>query len=222
LYGVPAKMNAEPFDDKDGFRIWLDQSETETLLAAADRGEERTAFALGVRSGLRASEIVDVAAKDVVPTSAGPRVRVWNSKGKRYRETPTTTDILARADTLAELKGEETLLVDRSRQWVNRHLDDVTGRLADDDEMWRHVTPHDLRRTWATRLSAKMDDPLLVMDFGGWEDMETFLEHYRGTYSPAMQREELSKLPEYDVGRAGAERDPELAMLVEAVGGAGD
>jgi len=29
-----------------------------------------------------------------------------------------------------------------------------------------------------------------------------------------MQREELSKLPEYDVGRAGAgERDPELAML---------
>jgi len=45
--------------------------------------------------------------------------------------------------------------------------------------------------------------------------METFLEHYRGTYSPAMQREELSKLPEYDVGHAGAgaERDPELALL---------
>jgi len=208
-------MNAEPFDDKDGFRIWLDQSETETLLASADRGEERTAFALGLRSGLRASEIVDVSAKDVVPTSAGPRVRVWHSKGKRYRETPTTTDILARADTLAELEGEETLLVDRSRQWVNRHLDDVTEDLAaDGDEMWRHVTPHDLRRTWATRLSAKMDDPLLVMDFGGWEDMETFLEHYRGTYSPAMQREELSKLPEYDVGHAGAgERDPELSML---------
>jgi len=216
-------MNAEPFDEKSGFRVWLDQSETETLLAAADRGEERTAFALGVRSGLRASEIVDVAAKDVVPTSAGPRVRVWNSKGKRYRETPTTTDILARADTLAEYEGEDTLLVDRSRQWVNRHLDDVTEALADDDEMWRHVTPHDLRRTWATRLSAKMDDPLLVMDFGGWEDMETFLEHYRGTYSPAMQREELAKLPEYDVGRAGvAERDPELSMLDEAVGGAGD
>jgi hypothetical protein len=29
-----------------------------------------------------------------------------------------------------------------------------------------------------------------------------------------MQREELSKLPEYDVGRASAgERDPELSML---------
>ncbi len=68
-------MFAEPFEEKDGYRIWLDLNETDQLLAAADSREERIAFALGVRSGLRVQEIVDVGAKEVVSTSAGPRVR---------------------------------------------------------------------------------------------------------------------------------------------------
>ena len=208
-------MFAEPFEEKDGYRIWLDLDETDELLAAADSREERIAFALGVRSGLRVREIVSVEAKDVVSTSAGPRVRVWNSKGKEYREAPTTRDILAMAETVADLQGEETLLVDRSTRWVQRHLDDVTGELAEQgDEMWQYVTPHDLRRTWATLMSADIDDPLLIMDFGGWEDIETFLEHYRGSYSPAVQRRELSKVDWLDVDERGrSERDPELSML---------
>ncbi len=185
------------------------------MLAAADSREDRTAFALGVRSGLRVQEIVDIEAKDVVSTSAGPRVRVWESKGKAYRETPTTKDILAMAETVADLQGPETPLVDHSTRWVQRHLDDVTGELAaQGDEMWAHVTPHDLRRIWATLLSADIDDPLLIMDFGGWADIETFLEHYRGSYSPAVQRRELSKVDWLDVGERGVSaREPELSIL---------
>ncbi len=213
-------MFAEPFEGKDGYRIWLDLEETDQLLAAADSREERIAFALGVRSGLRVQEIVDVEAKDVVSTSAGPRVRVWHSKGKAYRETPTTKDILAMAETVADLQGPETPLVDHSTRWVQRHLDGVTGELAEDDEMWAHVTPHDLHRTWATLLSADINDPLLIMDFGGWEDIETFLEHYRGSYSPAVQRRELSKVDWLDVGERGVdEREPELSILEQRVDG---
>jgi len=209
-------MFAEPFAGKDGYRIWLDLEETDQLLAAADSREERIAFALGVRSGLRVREIVSVEAKDVVATSAGPRVRVWHSKGKEYRETPTTKDILAMAETVADLQGPETELVGHSTRWVQRHLDSVTAELAARDEMWRHVTPHDLRRSWATLMSADIEDPLLIMDFGGWEDMETFLEHYRGSYSPAVQRRELSKVDWLDIGQRGVgEREPELAMLNE-------
>ena len=98
------------------------------------------------------------------------------------------------AETVADLQGPATPLVDHSTRWVQRHLDDVTGELADHDEMWAHVTPHDLRRTWATLLSADIDDPLLIMDFGGWEDIETFREHYRGRSSPAGPRRELSQV----------------------------
>jgi integrase len=208
-------MFAEPFDDSDGFRIWLDLDETDQLLSAARDREERLAFTLGVRSGLRVAEIVDVRAKDIVSTSAGPRVRVWESKGKEYREAPTTEKMLAQAETVADLQDEDTKLVDRSSRWVQRHLDSVVEQLAEDgDEMWEYVTPHDLRRTWATLLSADVDDPLLIMDWGGWEDMDTFLEHYRGSYSPAVQRRELTKVNWLDVDDRGAvEREPELSIL---------
>jgi integrase len=120
------------------------------------------------------------------------------------------------AETVADLQGPETPLVDHSTRWVQRHLDDVTGELAEQGgEMWAHVTPHDLRRTWATLLPADIEDPLLIMDFGGWEDIETFLKHYRGSYSPAVQRRELSHVDWLDVGERGVgERGPELSMLI--------
>jgi len=206
-------MFAEPFDTEDGFRMWLDQEEVTLLLSHADGQQEELAFALGVRSGLRASEIVAVEAGHVVDTSAGPRVRVYNSKGKRYRETPTTEKVRSTAQTYAELKGADAKLVDHSKRWVQRHLKRVTDELAaEHDEMWRHVTPHDLRRTWATSLAASDVDPLLVCDWGGWADIETFLEHYRGTYSPDAQRRELSKVGWLSDGgamREAADHDPE-------------
>ena len=161
-------MFAEPVEDSEGFRVWLDIDETDELLTAATSRTERIAFALGVRSGLRVQEIVHVQAKDVVETTAGPRVRVWESKGSKYRETPTTEKLLAQAQAVADFEGDEGYLVDHSPRWVQRHLDDVTAQLAEEeDEMWAYVTPHDLRRTWATLMSADIDDPLLIMDFGG-------------------------------------------------------
>jgi integrase len=53
---------------------------------------------------------------------------------------------------------------------------------------------HDLRRTWATRLNSAEVEATLVMDWGGWEDIETFLEHYRGTHAPEAQRREREKV----------------------------
>jgi len=210
-------MFAEPFTDEDGFRVWLDQDGADEVIRRAADREEKLAFRLGLRSGLRVSEIVDVEAKDVVDTSAGARVRVWNSKGQEYRETPTTKDVLAAAETVADFQGPETKLVPHSKRWVQRHLDRVTDELAEeDDEMWAYVTPHDLRRTWATLMSAEIDDPLLIMDFGGWERLDTFLEHYRGSYSPDVQRRELSKVDWLDVkGRGTSDRRPELTTLEE-------
>jgi integrase len=208
-------MFAEPFEQDDGFRIWLDRGEADDLIQAADNRTERLAFKLGLRSGLRVSEIVDVEAKDVVDTSAGPRIRIWDSKGTDYRETPTTDRVHAQAETVEEIQGPEENLVNTSTRWVQRHLSSAVEELAEDgDDMWQYVTPHDLRRTWATLLSADIDDPLLIMDWGGWDDIETFLEAYRGSYSPHVQRRELEKVDWLDVGGStGADQEPQLGML---------
>ena len=37
-------------------------------------------------------------------------------------------------------------------------------------------------------LASEDVDSLLVCDWGGWNDLETFLDHYRGTFSPEAQK----------------------------------
>ena len=53
---------------------------------------------------------------------------------------------------------------------------------------------HDLRRTWATSLDNKNVDAMVVCDWGGWNDLDTFLDHYRGANSPEAQRRERDKV----------------------------
>ena len=62
------------------------------------------------------------------------------------------------------------------------------------DDRWNFVSMHDLRRTWATSLDNKSVDAMVVCDWGGWNDLETFLDHYRGTNSPEAQRRERDKV----------------------------
>jgi hypothetical protein len=47
-----------------------------------------------------------------------------------------------------------------------------------------------------------------VCDWGGWEGIELFLEHYRGSYSPEVQRRELQKVEWLgDSKQAGSDQD---------------
>lgn len=63
-------------------------------------------------------------------------------------------------------------------------------------------------------ISADIDDKLLIMDWGGWKDLETFLENYRGSYSPTVQRAELQKVDWLDAeGSPNTGRDPRTALL---------
>jgi integrase len=58
-----------------------------------------------------------------------------------------------------------------------------------DDPGWQYVGMHDLRRTWATSLRSADVDAMVVCDWGGWDDLDTFLDHYRGTHARPQLRE---------------------------------
>lgn len=189
-------MHRQPHDSRDDMKVWLSRDEVDLLLEFVEDTTRRIAVALGVRCGLRSDEIVHVRPVDVVDGPAGQmlRVREEGAKGDQYRETPIppllARDISAVADLRDDLDdGDE--LVDVTTRTLRNWVDDLGGRLATDqeDDGWRDLSPHDFRRTWATLLAgAEGVDPLLVCDWGGWNDLETFLDHYRGTYSPEVQR----------------------------------
>lgn len=193
----PDTMNLREHESRNDMKVWLSQREVELLVDAAASTSERIAFELGARCGLRSHEVLDVAPEHVVDTDAGTMLRVFAGKGDKYRETPCPRDLATTIRTVDDVRGApsshplvEITSTRTLRRWIRRAAD----RVDDDDPGWQHLSFHDLRRTWATALASADVDALLVCDWGGWNDLETFLDHYRGTFSPEAQHRERQKV----------------------------
>lgn len=193
-------MNLRDHDeDEAGKKVWLSQTEVDRLVDTADDTEKRVAFELGARCGLRSAEILEVAPQDVARTEAGSMLRIWSGKGDKYRETPMPANLATTIETIGDVRDEaadEPVLTIDSTRSLRRWVQAAREQLAEEtgDEGWHYLSTHDLRRTWATALANDEVDSLLVLDWGGWEDLETFLDHYKGSYSPAAQQRARDKV----------------------------
>ncbi|MDG5778940.1 site-specific integrase [Haloarculaceae archaeon H-GB2-1] len=192
-------MNLEDYENQDGMKVWLSEREIEQLLGQFEDTERRIAVSLAVRCGLRSAEVLDVAPEHVVDTDAGTMLRVWSSaKTDKYRETPMPPNLATTIRTVGDVREKPTddPLVDASTRTLRRWMDKATEELreASGEPGWQFVGMHDLRRTWATSLRSADVDAMVVCDWGGWDDLETFLDHYRGTHSPEAQLREREKV----------------------------
>lgn len=194
-------MLTEEFPEGDGRRVWLGEEEIDALLEVAgqDGADRRLALALGVRCGLRSAEIVDVAPAHIErDDTLGDVVRVIDGKGSKPRETPIPPTLAERVRAVGDVRDapETAPVVERSTRTLRRWVAQAAGELQDEtgDERWRYLSPHDLRRTWAGRLAAADVDHDTALLWGGWEDLDTFLDHYRGEATPEEQRREREKV----------------------------
>ena len=189
-------------DDK---KVWLGTDEVQTLLDAPDDENKRLAYALGVRCGLRSEEVTEVRPDDIVETDAGTFLLVREGKGDTYRETPIPNSLANTIRAAARFRSEpaaDPVVTSESsdpgvstrtlRRWIETTRTSLATNTGED--RWEHLSFHDLRRTWATQLKGADVDALLVCDWGGWDDLDTFLDHYRGTYAPDVQAREREKV----------------------------
>jgi integrase len=77
-------------------------------------------------------------------------------------------------------------VIDVSVRSVQRHVsracEDIADRPDEADE-WKYVTAHDLRRSWATHTYWSIEGDRareVVMEWGGWSDVQTFTQNYLG------------------------------------------
>lgn len=198
-------MNLREHDsDKRGMKVWLSTDEIDELLDATEGPSVELALSLAARCGLRSEEVTQVTPRDVRDSDAGSILIVRDGKGGKYRETPIPRDLKNQIETAAEYREEPDdypIVMNQSSErgvttrTLRRWLQSTREQLAEtQDQRWSHVSMHDLRRSWATNLKASNVDALLVCDWGGWEDLETFLDAYRGTYAPDAQRREREKV----------------------------
>lgn len=187
-------MMTEEYQDGDGRRVWLDRHEVDDLLEALDEPRRKVAARLGCESGLRSHEIVEVRPEHIYrDPEAGTMLQVPEGKGDKYRET-VCPDALAELIEALGHGTESEPVVDVTTRSLRNWIVDAREQLLEDDPRWRFVTTHDLRRTWAGMLANADVDETVALRWGGWNDLETFLNHYRGEATAAAQARERRKV----------------------------
>lgn len=189
-------MRMKDYDEKKGKRVWLSEKEIQTLLSHQDANhpEMNAGLILAARCGLRRQEIVEVRPTDLTDTSHGRTVRVWHGKGDKYREVPCPDELATVALGMNKGPDESLVTVNPSTiyEWVQRCAKRALAET--NDAGWEFVGPHDLRRSWGVRLLEAGVLPSVVMEWGGWEDWETFRDHYLAEFSPEALRRERGKV----------------------------
>jgi integrase len=197
-------MRLKDYDERDGKRVWLSEQEIQTLIEKHDpeHGEMKAAMILAARCGLRRNEIVQVTPVDLTHNQTGSVVRVWDGKGDKYREPPAPPELSQMA--LAMGKNPDEPIVDVADStvydWISRAA--TRARAETRDEGWQFVGPHDLRRSWGVRILESGVLPSVVMEWGGWEDWQTFRDHYLAEFSPEALRRERTKVSWLSEGRS--------------------
>jgi len=192
-------MKLEDYENDSGKKVWLTPDEGNRLMEQTDDTVRQIAVGLGLRCGLRVAETVAVKPEDVVETPIGSFVRVWEGKGDKYRETPVPSDLAATINAYADVRPDDdtTPLVDVTTRTVRNWIDDLGEQLeeATGDVGWSYLGTHDLRATWGTQLTTEYEvEPGLVMEWGGWDNWETFRENYLGAYSLDAQKKQMGKV----------------------------
>ncbi|WP_135533255.1 site-specific integrase [Halostella pelagica] len=192
-------MRMKPHPEADGYRVWLSDDDVEQLIETMhDRGGtmHRIAARYGVHCGLRRDEASQTRPVDVTDSHGQTVLRVWEDQAKRdkYRETPIPQDLADQIRMIPEFRDQsvDDATIDKTGKTLNRWVKRAGEELAatTGDEGWLRVTYHDLRRTWGTRMLEAGVLPSVVMWHGGWDDWDTFREHYLGEFSPdALERE---------------------------------
>lgn len=190
-------VSTDPTEDEDSdqMRVRLSQRELEQVYQAVSNDmEKEIALRLMGEAGLRSAEVTDVTMEHVEPMEVEEsrfKLVVPNGKGDKRRETVISSALRDKmqAYSQAHATGSEPI-VDRTTRTLQNWVTDV--REQQNGEGWEYVSTHDLRRSWANELLESGTSVPVVMQLGGWEDYETFRDHYLDTLSDASIAEQTA------------------------------
>jgi integrase len=186
----------------DGYRCWLSSTEQTRLIEHVKETPERQLAVRAMLHGLRSDELRWLRTgeiRELQTDREAYKLRVRDGK-TGYREVPISRDMVQqmRMYKNATSTRKNRPLIDTSkrsiRRWVYKACEEIEEQTGDED--WSHVSPHDLRRTWATSTYYSMDTHYavdIIMRWGGWQDRETFVNNYLGRETDTLAVEMMEQ-----------------------------
>jgi len=193
-------MRLEAKQREGRYKVWMTDTELETLRRCAANHRDDLIIQLGGYVGLRAFEIPQIQPKHVKRTEDGDHYRLRVPEGKdttgsggKPRDAYLPRDVEAdihRYTTANDIAPEDSLIgIGKSavRDVVKRTAERAANETGDED--YRHVSSHDLRRRFAQRLLVDASvNPRVVMQVGGWDSFQA-IEPYLNAPTPGVVNE---------------------------------
>ncbi|WP_246286438.1 site-specific integrase [Natronomonas gomsonensis] len=189
-------MRLVPHSNSDGYRVFMEPHEYETMLECASRDRAEIAFRLGGECSLRKKEVLEVTL-DKIQKSRSPDVeiffmRVWGKEtrkenSKKPRKPWVPISLLEELERYSKRKNirPSSPLYPKSKGTLQNDIVDARERAADKtgDDDFLEVTFHDFRRYFATNLFYRERVKIeFIAALGGWEDPDYMKEEYLDPY----------------------------------------
>jgi len=185
--------------------VYLEDDEVYAMMSALDRPRTRHLldfFVLAVDCGLRMRNVTHLKWTDIDVQRRSIWIEKANTKGNRHIAIPITD---AAWETIRSNMGKHSIYVLTYR---GRPYDRVNQRTlqaaAERAGIHKHITPHVLRHTFATRLVYRGVGQIELMALGGWSKIESVQIYTH--FSPERLRETVNKSSHF-AGRSTDEAD---------------
>ena len=193
-------------DSNEQVKCWLDFPDEVKLLEQKARErdwEQEIAIQLMSRIGCRVSGVLTAKPENLRWNPDGEyweiAIRGKNTKGgeKTVRDAyvpDSVKDNLDRYQSERDINPSEAY-INKSVKTVERWVREITNGLSENHgERWKHVSSHDLRRSWVTHHLVEEDVAVRVMmEIGGWSDYQS-IEPYLAKPSSEKIGEELNSI----------------------------
>lgn len=189
-------MRLVPHSNSDGYRVFMEPHEYETMAECASRDRAEIVFRLGAECSLRKKEVLEVTLNKIQKSrSPGVEIslmRVWgketrkeNSKKPRKPWVPNSLrEELERYSNRKNIRPSSPLYP-KSKGTLQNDIVDTRERAAEKtgDDDFLEVTFHDFRRCFATHLFYREGVNIeFIAALGGWEDPDYMKEEYLDPY----------------------------------------
>ena len=198
---------------QENYKVWLSADEIDEFISFAryrselhrkNKLKHHITVLLGLRCGLRASEIADLKVGDKVRDENGYWLDVTGKdttgkydegKTRRVYLPDSVERVLYTHERIEELNDTDTYLgVGTTR--IRHIVDEVADYAADQtgNEDYKKVSSHDLRRNYAQHLLVRENVPVrIVMEQGGWSSYSA-IEPYLTAPTEENQVQELKQV----------------------------
>lgn len=189
-------MRLVPHSNSNGYRVFMEPHECDTMVECASRDRAEIAFRLGAECSLRKKEVLEVTL-DKIQKSRSPGVeisfmRVWGKEtrkenSKKPRKPWVPNSLIEELERYSKRKNirPSAPLYPKSKGTLQNDIVDARERAADKtgDEDFLKVTFHDFRRYFATNLFYREGVNIeFIAALGGWEDPDYMKEEYLDPY----------------------------------------